>query len=250
MEAVYRGAGFGASSAVEPDHLGQAFGFLAFLSEKEAGALEAGALEAGALETGEGAAAVQQQQLDFLVNQLLPWLIPCVIAVEEQGDAFYGLLARLALGLAADHYGALKTADLTPTSIALPILAEQPGLEDGRTGLRDIARYLITPSQAGFYLGRGDINRLARAVSLPHGFGSREQMLQTLLEAAGQYDSTLGLLAALLELAGRWRARYEGIGDEYGETAEFVGPWLRRLEGTEGLLRGMEVGVSQPTYQR
>ena len=235
MEAVYQQAGYEENSAVDPDHLGQAFGFLAFLSEREATALD----------SGQAATAVQQAQFHFLDNHLLPWLIPAVIAIQQQEDAFYRELARLALGLAADHFEVLKTAELPQTSIPLPTLtgqtAEQPTLEDGRTGLRDIARYLITPIQSGIYLGRSDINRLARRISLPHGFGSREQMLQTLLEVAGQYDAAPHLFEALQKLVTTWRKAYDEVGRDFPGTAAFVQLWQRRLEETKRLLTEMEI---------
>lgn len=239
IEAVYRRAGFEANSAVDPDHLAQAFGFLAFLSEKEASDLD----------SEQTAAAVQQEQLCFINNHLLPWLIPVLVVIQHQEDAFYREIARLGLETVTDHYGALKSAGLTLASIQLPTLTQQstdqPALEDGRTGLRDIARYLITPIHSGLYLGRSDINRLARTVSLPHGFGSREQMLQTLLEASGQYETAPRLFQSLQDLVSRWRVAYEEVGQAYPKMVEFVRPWQSRLQQTQQLLIDMKSQVSK-----
>jgi hypothetical protein len=232
MAAFYQAAGFEADPALEADHLGQAFGFLGFLAEREAAALAGGA----------GDSVIRRQQFDFLDPQLLPWLFPCLVAIEQQEYEFSGRLSELALTLTATHYARLAGIREPEGRVSIPLstVGQGPVLEDDRTGLRDIARYLITPIQSGFYLGRGDINRLGRAVSLPHGFGSREQMLRTLFEAAGQYELAPRLFDTLDTLVGNWQRRYREIGDEFGETADFVRPWEQRLAGTAVLLAQMK----------
>jgi putative dimethyl sulfoxide reductase chaperone len=64
-----------------------------------------------------------------------------------------------------------------PASWSLP--EPPPLLENEKTGLKQIAAYLLAPGYSGVYLSRDAIGRLARAVQLPHGFGGREQMLAT-----------------------------------------------------------------------
>jgi hypothetical protein len=180
---------------------------------------------------------VQEAQFDFLENYLLAWLVPCAIAIREQGDAFYGRLAELTLALTADHHAAGQHIKRH----RLPVVNNQSqavlSLEDGRTGLREIAEYLVTPVLAGLYIGRGDINRLARGMKLPHGFGSRALMLQTLFESAGQYESAPELFAALDDLLAGWGQAYEQIGQAYPNIPHFVLPWQIRLRQTQEVFR-------------
>lgn len=231
-EEFYRQVGFVSDTAIEPDHLGQCFSLLAYLSE----------LEAGNLEAGQSAEAPRNSQMGFFENHLLPWFVPFVIAVQRQDDPFYGRIAQLSLALIADHYGELRThlGGRVVQSARLSHSVELPALEDGRTGLRDIARFLVTPVLSGVYIGRRDITGLARYLSLPHGFGRRDEMLQTLLQAAGQYDSTPQLLAALEELVGKWQEAYQQIALDYADTAAFTAPWQTRTDQTQQLLSQMK----------
>ncbi len=230
IEAIYWQAGFTADPNIEPDHLGQTFMFLAHLSQKETAAHSLGQPRKG----------IKLQQLQFLETHLLPWIIPCIIAIKQQDNRLYNELAQLVLPLVANHYDSLQMSGIVPNSIPLTTLTPNPdnevALKDGRTGLRDIARYLITPNQSGLYLGRSDINQLARSVSLPHGFGSREQQLQTLLESAGQYDTTTSLLKALQSLVARWAKGYEEVVQTYPRMNKYTTIWQNRLQRTQRLL--------------
>ena len=231
-ENLYRRSGFVPDPAVEPDHLGQCFTFLAHLSQ----------LEGHHLESGQSADIPQTTQRNFLQNHLLPWLLPCAIAIHHQNNPFYGRLAQLSLALVADHYGELKrqsgvrlvqSARLNHSSVDAPLL------EDGRTGLREVARFLVTPVLSGVYFGRSDITGLARRLNLPHGFGRRDQMLHTLLQSAVQYDAAPQLIAALQELITNWQQAYQQIAHDYPETAAFLPPWQTRLHQTQHLLTQM-----------
>lgn len=231
--AIYQQNNFDPNSAVDPDHISQSLAFLAKLS----------VVEADNLMSGKSPTASRSQQYYFFENHLLPWLIPLTIAIQQQADPFYSELAQLTLDLVADNYSSndvLQFASLNQASIQPDTLSDPPSLEDGRTGLREIARYLVTPVLSGLYLGRSDINRLARRLNLPHGFGSRDQMLQTLFQSAGQYDSTSQLFAALNKVLATWKQAYEQIAHEYPKLSHHIYRWQSSLDKSRQILAQME----------
>jgi TorA maturation chaperone TorD len=237
VERLYRQAGFEIDvSGAGADHLGQELAFLTYLATAES--------DAWADNNVSAVQSWQAAQYKFLKNHLLPWLTPCLIAIELQEDEFYRRIAQIVMALSAGHYEALTIAGSLPENetsfITLPVQQPTAGqslsLEDGRTGLREIARFLITPSQAGIFLGRHDLNLLARRLSLPHGFGSREQMLMNLLQSAGQYDSALPLFQTLQERVTIWQERYQRVQSEFPQTAVFVQPWQKRTSQGQHLI--------------
>ena len=241
VKGIYQKAGFETDTAgADPDHLGQEMAFLAYLTGAEARAWQNDQLPA--------VSAWQAAQYHFLETHLLSWLIPCLITIQQQEDNFYRRLAQIILALAAGHYQTLVETDSIladePASIPIPLESSTAGmfppLEDGQTGLREIARFLITPVQAGLFLSRHDLDLLARRLSLPHGFGSREQMLLNLLRTAGQYDSALALFQALQAHINCWQEIYRSVQKDFPQTAVFVHPWQNRTEQAQQLLIQMQ----------
>lgn len=228
---AYRQAGFsiGASTA-SPDHLGHAFAFLAFLAEREA--------EAWPLQPA-GALLWQQKQHHFLARHLLLWLIPCAIAVQQQANRFYSELAQWSLILALTHFAEGAAASVSGGQQPPDLPDNPPLLDDERAGLKEIARYLITPLQSGIYLGRHDIGQLARRLELPRGFGNREQMLLNLMRAAGQYDQASQLFTLIGAVINRWQLVYDSLSVDFPDAAAFVQPWQSRTAQAQHLLNGM-----------
>ena len=114
-------------------------------------------------------------------------------------------------------------------------------LEDPATGLRDIARFLLTPAYSGFFLTARDIARIGQAARLPRGFGSREQTLVNLMRTAAEYDEWPTLPEGLGTLLARWTALYEQMLAEWPVLAPFVRPWAERLGATGRLLGSLKV---------
>lgn len=235
VQHSYRAAGFDPGAAVSTggensggenaDHIGYELAFLAFLSGAEADAWQDG------LPAVAGRMAGLQRR--FLDQHLLCWLPPLVLAVEGQGQPFYGALARLTLALVQSHRRALggdrpDTFDLPPA----PAL-----MADEATGLADIAAYLLTPASGGLYLSRDDLGRLALAMGLPRGFGERRQMLHNLLRAAAEYEGLEPLLGRLQSLANEWAAGYGAMAA--GETLGQAAVWQARVAQTADLLDQM-----------
>jgi TorA maturation chaperone TorD len=253
----YNQAGFatgpaGSQAADEsPDHLGYELRLMTFLCAAEADAWDDG------LPFVVTALAVTQRA--FLDQHLLQWLPPFVLAVEQQDQPLYGRLARLTLELAAGHRQSLAgpigpSAALPPerdcpfvvTALAVPV---PDLLADEKTGLREIAAYLLTPPHSGLYLSREDIGRLARAHHLPRGFGDRSQILLNLLRAAADYDTIGEVLADLAKLAERWTAGYGQMAessDAPASTLHLVArDWQATAARTASLLEEMAREVEQ-----
>lgn len=215
------------SGDVSADHVGHELGLLAHLSAAEAGAWKEG--------RDEKARRIQLRQRDFLQAHLLRWLPSLVQAIKEHGQPFYTALSDLALELVQDHALALP---LSETVASFLQNNPPPSLQDEKTGLRQIARYLSTPSHSGIYLSRKAIGARARDLGLPHGFGGREQMLENLFRAAVQYDSLRPLLGALDNVVLRWQDAYQQVFVD--DLHRFVQPWLARVAATHALLHEME----------
>jgi putative dimethyl sulfoxide reductase chaperone len=228
VAASYRQAGYAPETAASsPDHAGYELGLLAFLCGAEADAV------------GDGLRAtverVQGLQRDFLDQHLLAWLAPLVVAIREQSGArsayypFYAALAELALALIDDHAAALGGL---PERWSLP--APPPLLASEKTGLKQIAAYLLAPGYSGLYLSRDAIGELARALDLPHGFGGRQQIMANLLRAAAQYGQMAPAVAHLRQVSGRWQASYRSLTGT--ALAPYAAAWEERAVLTRQLL--------------
>ncbi|MFW6097472.1 MAG: TorD/DmsD family molecular chaperone [Chloroflexota bacterium] len=210
-----------------PDHIGHEFGFLAHLS----------AAEADAWADGRDAIAqrLRLRQRDFLHGHLLRWLPALAQAIRDQAQPFYTALGELALELVQDHTLALPPSEMKASTHTLAA----PSLNDEKTGLRQIARFLSAPTLSGIYLSRDTISAMARDVGVPRGFGGRQQMLENLFRAAVQYDSLDALLHALNVVVLRWQRAYRDafVADLY----PFMQPWQARTSATRALLEEMSV---------
>ncbi len=232
VTAHYRQFGFAVElSAHNPDHMGQELAALSFLCQLEADALQRAVVQ--------DAVAFREQQLRFLQAHLLLWLPPFTLAIRQQGDDFYTAVANLTLALVTDHYQSLL-GDTTFTldkdaSPSIPNL-----LDEDKTGLKEIAAFLITPVYSGFFLSRDDIGRLARGFDLPRGFGDRQQLLTNLLRTAVQYDQFSLVIIALQTAVTEWQTTYRTISQENPLLTPFTASWLIKTEHTLHLLGHMQ----------
>lgn len=175
----------------------------------------------------------QDWQRDLLETHLLRWLGPFVLAVRQQGDDFFTAVANLTFDLAVHHYTELGPG----AAVARKNLPHPPEiLHDDKTGLKEIAHYLITPSYSGFYLSRDDIGRLGRQLNLPRGFGDRQQLLVNLMRTAVQYNSLPNLLDSLANLAAQWQAAYQETVNSSPQLAPFTAVWQDRINLTRDML--------------
>jgi putative dimethyl sulfoxide reductase chaperone len=243
VRAVYQESGF---ETAEPDHIASELNFLAFLCAAEAEARQDG--------LDKVAAQCQARQQTFLGSHLLTWLPAFVIALQQAGQPFYTALATLTLDFAADHATTVgATLVVAPDAVAHDAVGhDRPSgqaqglpLQDAKTGLKDIARYLIMPPHSGLYLSREAIGNLARAHNLPRGFGSRQQVLSNLLYTAVQYDSLSEVLAGLQTILGSWQLGYAKIKGLAPHLTPFLTPWQERLAQTAVLLQQVQAAVNE-----
>lgn len=224
----YRQAGYRVDAdATIPDHVGHELGLLAFLCAAEADAHED--------RLQRQVDRLRRLQFDFFQHHLLRWLPPFVLALHNHTPPFYARVGEMALQLIQDHVADLGDPGRM-ASAPLP-RAPQP-LTDEESGLKEIARFLVTPLHSGLYLSRDMIADLAREFDLPRGFGSREQLMVNTFRAAAQYDSLAGLLTALEELAAEWEAEYTALSS--GPLVSFTATWRDRVLATRSMLVEMK----------
>ncbi len=232
--AHYAGTGFSLpADASAPDHIAAELSYMHYLSGYRADALAAGATPA-ADRWGE------RFQL-FLAHHALHWMPVFLLSLRRQGDDRYAVLADMLLEVVLDHHASLSSVPPAPhTRPAAPDILSRPD-----TGLKDIALYFTRPVWCGVFLGRDDIGRLGRSLTLPIGFGDRGQSMTNLLRAAVTYDRLPDLLAGLRYLIGSERFALEAIADAYASDtiAEAVQPWLIRMAGSIELIGRIESGA-------
>lgn len=225
MAQFYRSTGFSPAAGLSPDHVSDELELMAFLCGAEADAWEDG--------LSETAQQMRERQRSFLQMHLLRWLPALNEAVRNQGHPFYHAVANLAGDLVMSH--ALVLSLPAPPDNWLP----QPPqlLKDDKTGVKEIARFLTTPSLSGFYLSRKTCEDLARDLNLPRGFGSRQQLVENLVRAAAQYEAGDRLLAALAALAAGWAQMFQSRTPS-GLRA-YVEPWQEHATATRRMLQNM-----------
>lgn len=219
----YRAAGFQEdSNATSPDHIGHELAFMAHL-------------------LSEGRADSDHHICAFFAQHLMAWLPSFVLAVRKQGHAFFTALADLTLALIADH-----AADLGWLNIAQVELPTAPTLlQNDKTSLKDISRFLTTPAYCGIYLGREEVARLARQLKLPRGFGSRSQMLSNLMKTAVQYEQLPIVITKIQEMLADEQQHYDDMAETYPPIAFYAKQWEERAGETAVLLSQMEQQIQQ-----
>jgi hypothetical protein len=120
-----------------------------------------------------------------------------------------------------------------------------PLLDDNSSSLRDIARYLTTPSATGALLTRDDIAALGRQLGVPRGFGSRTDMLESLLRNAAEYGSSEELLKRTSQLFSDKDSALGNLTARFELFAAWVAPWRRRIAHTRSDLHVMLARMSQ-----
>ena len=231
---AYAQGGFSPSvDDISPDHIGVELAYLAWLISAE--------LEATADKELTIAAHCVELQRQFLDNHLLRWLGAMVVSVEETKDdtdhgIYYIYALRAAHKLAMVHLSQIVASDSSVEGDwSLPETGDL--LSEEKTGLREIAQFLVTPSNAGAFISRAHIQALGRAGNLPRGFGPRRQILTTLLRTGVDYSQIDEVLTGLTSLFGGWSEELKK------QECPHNGPWITRIERTMGMLGQMESAI-------
>lgn len=163
--------------------------------------------------------------------------------------AFACALLDLQDPLAVVVAGALRDVvlGLEPNEAPTSPTGESVDLGDPSVGLHAIVDYLATPARSGIFLSAGVVERIARSIGVPRGFGSRGRLLRELLLAASRYgrlDDAVGALADLV------RDHAERMMADWPQ--QDVAPWIARLVRTGTLLRELaaRASVDEPAATR
>jgi hypothetical protein len=201
VRALYGRVGFvGTVPDAEPDHAGVVCYCLAFLADAEADALEDGRTDQ--------AARVRQAAEAALSEVGMPWFPRLAGALVAQGDALYAGVGTMLAELAGSYGVEATVAFGEPVDVS---------------GLRRMVDSLLVPSRSGMVWERGGIRRLGRAFDVGTGFGSRRQMLRTVIEGGASAGSDV-VVRGLLDEIGHQRRALAGIA---GADA-----WTERLDQT------------------
>lgn len=232
VRATYKNAGI--RITVDCDHIGHELTYLAALCSAESSKLSS--------PNDDAAGHFEQLQATFLGEHLLYWLPPLVTSMHYADQPFYGTVGQLTQGIIYDHLLTLTHTNLLDR-LSIPDASNIPDIPDilqnDQTSLKQIAGFLITAPYSGLYLSRNTISDLARSHELPRGFGSRQQMLSNLFHTAAQYDLVPDVLQDLAAHAGSWGNYYKSQMADFTEMREWIGPWLKRANGTADLLSKM-----------
>jgi TorA maturation chaperone TorD len=238
VASFYSSIGFSPSENDSADSIAIELSALAFLCAAES--------DAHNDDMPHEAQGMKHFQGRFLDEHLLCWLPALVKAISNQGNIFYSILADMLLKLVLDHRATIGDDLLNPLQSFT--LCETPKiLSEDKTGLKDIAEYLLIPAYSGFYLSQEDIRKIGNRFRLPRGFGKRLQVLTNLLRTAADYEILDSVLDALYEFAADWRDFYEQIESQYSieAIASVISVWDKRLLETQELLEQIKAALEQ-----
>lgn len=105
--------------------------------------------------------------------------------------------------------------------------------------LRDVIKKLLPPCDAGLFITREDIARMAQALRMPASMGDRYKMIETLFQQAGEFDLVPQLLAQFDQLFNRAASGYQAWADAYPDWAGYAAAWQRRTSATQTLLHDL-----------
>ena len=221
------------TASAAADHIGYELAFMAFLSMREATAW-ARADHFLANETRE-------IQHGFLHTHLLPWLPAFAVALQRHRQPFYDALGALTLDFVNAHAAELPRRE-DSENLYQPI-SQSPmrscKSSEGKSGLYELATFMTTPAFSGLHLSRDRITGLARELQLPHGFGSRRDMLLTLLQTAERYESLSKLLQSLRHETAAWQKSYEAFATQSPSLRPYFISWSERVAAAGDLLERM-----------
>jgi len=228
VAAFYRRIGFQSASDESADHISSELEAMAYLCFAELDAVED--------HIPHQIHRIHQLQRRLLDEHLLRWLPAFVIAVEQQTHTVYTEIVRQSFDLVCKHRLQLGD-DLMAATDTFSLAEPFDLLDNEKTSLRDIARYLLTPAHTGFFLSIDDIRGIGAAFRVPHGFGKRQQILTNLLRTASDYDVFPDVIQQFKQIAAGWQAQFSAM---QALPTQIQRVWISRLEATDALLDQIE----------
>ncbi len=114
-----------------------------------------------------------------------------------------------------------------------------PDLAAAATDLGELADWLCTPIRSGLFLSTPVLERIARDLGVPRGFGSRRRLLTNLLRSSARFGQAGSVVRALQEIVERHRGRLAAPPFRIGALRAATEPWTTRLAHTSLLLADM-----------
>lgn len=213
---------------VPADHIGRAWTALAWLGGARVDALEDGQVEV--------ASSIQDLQRAVLAEHILGWLAPLSVVLSAVPGRLsgYAIAHRLAVEAAVDH--GREVGVVAPRGPA----ARVEVLSDPATDLARVAEALAAPAYAGVVWSVAELQGIARSTEVPHAFGGRRQVLETMLKAAVDHRRVGQVVEALTVRLDRAQRLYEDLGEE----GLWAAPWLERLAVTRGELAALAAAAA------
>jgi TorA maturation chaperone TorD len=109
--------------------------------------------------------------------------------------------------------------------------------------LRDLVRRLLTPREAGLWIGRADAMQLSGQLGVPTAIGNRAAMLEAMLRAAGGQDAAPAAFDGLLALLEATDARYETWAERWPAWQPYARAWRGRVAATTEQVRAWRVAL-------
>lgn len=238
VSAAYADGGFCARTTfTADDHIGRQLAFMAFLCVCEAKACEQAHTVA--------ARDAQRRQLRFMHAHMLNWLPPFAVALQRQKNRFFAALGDLTISFVNAHVAQLGGEKSSGRGYCAVHSPSEPAHRDGHLVLKDLADYLTTPYACGLALTRETISRLGREVQQPSGFGSRRDMLLTLLETAQRYGRLLHLLTALEVEAKVWQKSFATFATDYPLLESAALHWCQKAGSTRSYLARVQLQLER-----
>lgn len=200
------------------DHIGILFKAVAVLMDDQVVALEQG-------DEPEARKLAQRHQR-LLREYVMPWLPPLYLAIQEVSPGFYAQWLNVILLRLEDER-------LIPSpGLQRAYVKPFDPMSDPETGLRQIREWLLIPARSGIYITPQTLQQIGQALDLPSGFGGRDQILDSLLRAAGEYDKVGELLAVLADYFDSYADEYERIKFHFPAMTPYITPWQDAAQKT------------------
>jgi TorA maturation chaperone TorD len=174
-------------------------------------------------------------QQDFLAGHFLPWALIFCADVVHQNSLFYTENVDILLGVLALHVEFLAKNGFE--MIPLPLQAHpQLDITSQSTGLKKIADYITKPSGFGMLMTKYEITEMARKLGLSRGFGSRYQMIESLLNSSADFDKLFELITAMDQILESRCSKIKNLPTELSLVGR---PWVERLLTSKAMLKVM-----------
>ncbi len=174
-----------------------------------------------------------------LAMGLLGWLPSLELALRREGGGDYAdlveVLEEVLIVVAELHPEASRSLEAVEDR-EVPTASHE-------SSVKDLAEYLTSHALTGVYLGRGTVQRIARRVEAPRGFGGRALMLGNLLKSAASYDRLDEAIGLIREEVLLYQAAWTLESERHPVFARSAREWLRRQDRTLVVLEAIQKAV-------